>query len=104
MIKLVENYNSDTFWYRKYSDGFIEQGGKVTRTFSTDSTWDFTFPFPFTSAPLLITATFIAPRSSDSSGSEVGIKKDTVSATGVTFIQDGYAANKTGYMWEAKGY
>ena len=104
MIKLVENYSSDTLWYRKYSDGFIEQGGKVFQDFVTDSTWNFTFPIPFTSAPLFIAATFIAPRSRDSDGSEVGIKKDTVTATGLTFIQDGYNYNKTGYIWEAKGY
>lgn len=104
MIKLIENYSSATSWYRKYSDGFIEQGGVVSKTFSTDEQWTFTFPVAFTSAPLSISATFMAPRTSDSYGYEVGIKKGTVTATGVTFIGDSYGTNKTGYMWEAKGY
>ena len=104
MIKIVENYSDANTWYRKYNNGFIEQGGKVTRTFNTDSTWNFTFPRSFTEAPLSVSATYIAPRSSDSSGGQVGINKDTVTATGLTFIQDGYGTNKTGFIWEAKGF
>lgn len=104
MRKIVENYRDSNYWYQKYDDGFIIQGGKVARTFSTDATWNFTFPRPFTAAPLSITATYIAPRSSDSGGNEVGVKLNTVTATGLTFINDEYGANKQGYVWEARGY
>ena len=104
MNKIIENFSSDTFWYRKYSDGFMEQGGKVSRTFSADTTWSHTFPIPFTSAPLSITATFIAPRSADASGTEAGMINGTLTATGVTLCNDSYGTNKTGYYWEAKGY
>ncbi len=104
MIKIVENYSSANYWYRKYSNGWIEQGGKEAKTFSTDETWEFIFPKQFASPPVFISATFIAPRKSDSSGGEVGIKKETVTATGLTFLNDTYYNNKTGFMWEAKGY
>lgn len=104
MRKIVENYRSTNYWYVKYDDGFIIQGGKEMRTVGTDSTWNITFPTPFTAAPVHISATFIAPRSSDSGGNEVGILLNSVTATGLTFINDGYGANKQGYMWEARGY
>ncbi len=104
MIKIIENYSDANRWYRKYSNGWIEQGGNETRTFSSAETWDFTFPVAFTSTPLYISATCIAPRSSDSYGSEIGVKSGTLSSTGVTFINDGYGTNKIGYVWEAKGY
>lgn len=32
---LIESYISGTTWYRKYSDGWIEQGGRVTTTASS---------------------------------------------------------------------
>lgn len=104
MKKVVENYRDANYWYIKYDDGFIIQGGRIAQTFNTDSTWNLTFPKAFTAAPLSVIATFIAPRSSDSSGNEVGVKTNSVTATGLTFINDGYGSNKTGYMWEARGY
>ncbi len=104
MIKLIENYSDANCWYRKYSNGWIEQGGKESRSFSQAEYWAFNFPYPFTAVPLSVSATCIAPRSSDSYGSEIGVKSGTLSSTGVTFINDGYGTNKTGYVWEAKGY
>ncbi|MBQ3349208.1 MAG: hypothetical protein IJG38_02305 [Thermoguttaceae bacterium] len=104
MIKLIENYTGTDSWFRKWSNGLIEQGGKITQSFSTDSSYTFTFPRPFVNAPFVLTTTMIAPRVSDSQGSELGVKKGTLTATGVTFINDGYGANKTGYYWEAVGF
>ena len=104
MIKIIENYSSPSYWYRKYSNGWIEQGGIEYRTFSTDELWTLTFPKPFTAPPLHVVGTFIAPRNSDSYGGEVGVQSDSVTATAVIFINDNYGTNKTGWMWEAKGY
>ena len=104
MIKLVENYSDANYWYRKYSNGWIEQGGTVSKTFSTDETWVFTFPRAFTAAPLSVLGTFIAPRKSDSAGGDIGIKTNSATSTGVTFLNDNYGANKIGVYWEAKGF
>lgn len=38
IIRLVEYWKSGTSWYRKYSDGWIEQGGYVTTNSSTERT------------------------------------------------------------------
>lgn len=32
---ILESYTSDTSWYRKWSDGWIEQGGRVTNATSS---------------------------------------------------------------------
>lgn len=104
MIKIIENYSGTDSWHRKYDNGWIEQGGRVDKTFSSNEEWNFTFPYSFTTAPLSINATFIAPRSSNSYGGEVGVKTNSVTATGLTFMNDGYGTNKTGYVWEAKGF
>lgn len=104
MIKIIENYSDGNTWYRKYSNGWIEQGGKVMHTFATDETTTLTFPRPFTAAPLSISTVFIAPRVSDGYGAELGVKSGTVSATSVNLICDNYGTNRIGYEWEAKGF
>ena len=104
MIKIVENYTGPDSWYRKYSNGWIEQGGYVAKTFSTDSAYAYTFPIPFVSEPITFRTTVYAPRSSDSSGNGLTIKSSAISNTGVTFINDGYGTNKQGFYWEASGF
>ena len=44
-------YNADGSWYRKYSDGWLEQGGKISDKRST-----LTFPKPFANANYYINA------------------------------------------------
>jgi len=44
---ITETYSSSTSWYRKYTDGWIEQGGKGT--YATDTT--ITFPVAFLAGP-----------------------------------------------------
>lgn len=104
MITVIENYTSPTNWYRKYSNGWIEQGGYVATTFSTDSSTSLTFPVPFTTEPITFRLEVYAPRSSDSSGNGLVIKSNAITATGVTILNDGYGTNKKGYYWEACGY
>lgn len=43
---VVKSYRSGTLWYRKYSDGFIEQGGQLTTNASANAV-EFTFAVPF---------------------------------------------------------
>ena len=104
MRKIVSNYTGSDSWYRIWSDGFIEQGGKVRASISTSGIYTFTFPIPFISAPISIDTTTIASGSSNSQGNELTIKSGTLTATGVQFINDGYGTSKTGFYWTARGY
>lgn len=104
MITVVENYTSPTSWYRKWSNGLIEQGGVIMRSWGTDSSYVLTFPKAFEHYPLTIKVTFIAVPNADSDGGEPGVKNGTLSNTGVTVLCDNYGTNKTGIYWEAKGF
>lgn len=104
MIKIVENYTGPTNWYRKYSNGWIEQGGYVATTISTGGSYALTFPVEFTAEPITLRTTVYAPRSSDSSGNALTVKSSTVSNTSVTFLNDGNGTNKKGFYWEASGF
>lgn len=56
-VVCVKSWNDGAFWYRKYADGFIEQGGRVTVTSAArfDSV-TITHPIPFTNVPMFKTA------------------------------------------------
>lgn len=104
MITIVENYEGTNSWYRKWSNGFMEQGGVLMRTPGTDEVYVFTFPFEFQHTALTFKATYLAPRTSNSDGGEPAVKSGTLSNTGVTLLHDHYNNNKIGMYWEAKGY
>ncbi len=103
MNKIIENYTDSTTWFRKYDDGWIEQGGFVLTTMSTSGSYSLTFPKTFVNNPLIVRTTMYAPRSSDSSGSALTVKTGTLTNSGVTFVNDGYGTNKQGFYWEACG-
>ena len=50
-IRVLETYNDGTSWYRKYSDGFIEQFGQLSITSSVSTK---SFLLPFTNKPNVI--------------------------------------------------
>ena len=104
MIKIIENYDSNGYWYKRYSNGLLEQGGYIATTISTNSSYNLTFPTSFTSPPLCFRTTMYAPRSSDSSGSALTVKNGTMTNADVTLMNDGYGTNKQGFYWEAMGY
>lgn len=103
MITIVENYEGSTSWYRKWSNGFIEQGGIYMYSPSTDATTNFTFPVAFEHTALTFKGTWLINGSPTSAG-EPGVKNGTLSNTGVSILQDHFAANKIGLYWEAKGF
>lgn len=53
---VVESYNSDSYWYRKYSDEWIEQGGYYTGTASYGVSTTITFPIAFKNTPKYVHA------------------------------------------------
>lgn len=106
-ISVVESsYNPTTKrWYRKYSDGWIEQGGYygVTGTWSNYDAFDVTFDdYPFTQAPVMIHC--VQASSGSGSGYQGLYGVSNVSATGFTY-NTGYTANanSSGFYWTAKG-
>lgn len=94
-------YDSTTgSWYRKYSDGVIEQGGHGTNHVK-DGTWtvNFVLPYTTTNIDIHITPVFTDKPSSVQGGMAVAaVATDTFNIHGDTNI------DKTeGYYWEARG-
>lgn len=48
---ITYSYGNDGTWYRKWSDGFIEQGGIIE---SFADVWTITFPVPFTTTSYML--------------------------------------------------
>lgn len=67
---IVENYKSDASWYRVWSDGWIEQGGRTNAK-------TITFLKPFSDADYCFQYSHI--RSAGSSGNEYQVKSYTAS-------------------------
>lgn len=99
ILTLVSRWIDSTGnWYRKYSDGWIEQGGRVLDV-SGDSSHAVTFHLPM-SAVLKIDWFLVGETTKDSEG---GPSVKGISSTGFT-IQN-WMDNSAGYVyWEAKGY
>lgn len=51
---ILESYTSDTLWYRKWSDGWIEQGGCLTFAGKSGTTVTFTHPFTDTNYQIVM--------------------------------------------------
>ena len=47
MSRIIDNETDSSNWNRVYSDGWIEQGGKITTSFSSRGSYSFTFPNSF---------------------------------------------------------
>lgn len=58
IIPIADGYRASdgSSWYRKYSDGFIEQGGKIRKSTTVSTHYGevvtITFPLPFTTTPI----------------------------------------------------
>jgi len=108
-ISVVESsYNATTKrWYRKYSDGWIEQGGYYAVTGEWANYAQFTVNFgdgyEFTQAPVMIHCIQTAT-ASNGSGYPGLYGVSEVSATSFTYCT-GYTGNasSTGFYWVAKG-
>ena len=108
-ISVVESFYDATTkrWYRKYSDGWIEQGGyyEVTGTWDNYAKFDVTFgDYNFTDTPVIVHCIRATTAASASGGYQGLYGVSNVSATGFTYCT-GYItnANSTGFYWIAKG-
>lgn len=85
----IETWTDGTSWYRKYPDGWLEQGGLITGTSGAWKTG--TFILPFISPPPAFLATATA----------FGVFTSGGVATNTTFSVYVNAASTV--LWEAKG-
>lgn len=94
--------NNANSWYRKWSNGFIEQGGIITGTISGNNyTVSKTFYKPFTSIPCL-TVNFLSTQGNGYNSMR------SLSATAFSFATlsagNNYQANSNGVAWYACGF
>lgn len=102
--QVVETGKTSTSWYKKYSDGFIEQGG-ITNDFAVTATHgeNITFPKPFVSPPLVVTG---APKRADNDqlycAFMVGVTSNTKAYIFIGRSNNSGGANNI--YWYACGY
>lgn len=97
VIRLVESKRNGANWYRKYSDGFIEQGG-LTGKINIDNSTTITLTGPFTTTNYYVNFIVI-------SGTTDGTHMHGVSAkTTTTFTARTYLFNDVPVAWYACGY
>ena len=98
---VIKSYKSGTNWYRVYSDGFVEQGGRVTfPSGSATQTETVTYHVALASNPLSINLT---PVPNDNNYADHWYVKSFGSSSMV--VASGvYGSEKTALLWEVKGY
>lgn len=103
MSRIIANSTTSSSWYRRYSDGWIEQGGEIDVTFSNKGSYSFTFPIAFTATPLNINTTIHLSKDGNQYGFELCLT--SISATGATFLYDANAGSSIikKVFWSAKG-
>lgn len=106
MIKLIESGRVGKNWYRKYSDGWIEQGGYVPTSASSDDKTFTTVKFhiPFENTPVSFRTNTLHKDNSAAAGNQLILVMGTLTNTEFWLVNDGYGNGFTGYYWEACGY
>lgn len=103
MSKIVANSLTNSNWYKRYDDGWVEQGGEIEVSFSSRGTCSFTFPAPFSEPPLSFNTTVHLAKTGDQLGFELCVTD--ITATGATLLYDYTTAssNIKKVFWTAKG-
>lgn len=96
---ITETWRSGEKWWRRYSDGFIEQGGRITEPNSNNPSWTVTFHKPFTSAGATVNAT---GNLKSGAGEYIGVAIRSVTTTGASMFSATYGGNVV--HWYACGY
>lgn len=99
-VHIIETWKSPegTSWYRKWSDGWIEQGG-IDNAYESKSV---TFSIPFLTSPLTINVAMRAESSTFDSLRQIEI--NTVTKEGFRFGVKLPTNRSISRYWEAKGY
>ena len=101
-IRVIETWKSDdgTSWYRKYSDGFIEQGGNSQIDENSDKTITLSYPFSSTVYQVIVTNTSGGGRSD----TEGYIFVKTKYTSSIKFSASYLNPNTSSFNWYACGY
>lgn len=100
---VTETWHSGTSWYRVWSDGFIEQGGKLTFTGAASIVREITFNKPFASS--MIGLSLMAGRNSSAEAeSECAYGVCAHSKTKVSVSAWREKGSATTLWWYASGY
>ena len=100
-VFIVETYKNGTEWYRKYSDGTIEQGGWGDDLVK-DAMFTHNFVTAFTDADSVsMEFTFIS--AGHYSNARGGLAMASNTTTTFTVHCDAYINNSGGYYWRAVG-
>lgn len=99
-VVCVEKWTSGTSWYRKYSDGWIEQGGSFAGDGANVTIVNLHVPFSNTNY-----SAFTTPEYTTTSTSNLAISKNTsYPKTTTSFYIYNSTTTTFGHYWEAKGY
>ena len=100
-VVIIETYRDGTQWYRKYSDGVIEQGGYLTGLeLNKEKSFDFVTPFTdATSVNVHLTNIFTGTNTNYRGGLAIS----SVSTINFVVYSDGFVTNATTGYWEARG-
>ena len=100
-VFIIETYKNGTEWYRKYSDGVIEQGGWLNNL-AKDSIITNNFITSYSDATSVsLHFTFISTGTySDRRG---GLAINSITKTQFSVNSDNYVNNSGGYYWTARG-
>ena len=91
-------YKSGTTWYRKYSDGYMECGGRYTGTTVTSAT--ITFPITFSNTNYTLTCQDMEASSTDTDGVDMNIMISNLTTTSFRVTK----AKTRQVLWHVCGY
>ena len=102
-VYIVESSYAENYWYRVWSDGWIEQGGSASR--EQNGPAQITFIKPYTDFPNVF---YERTRHSLGCGYVFGIQQNSVTTTGFIAKADSFNTSGVGNMqkhyWRAEGY
>lgn len=94
---LIATWRSGTSWYRKYSDGFIEQGGRIAGTTTSGTV---SYPIAFATTDYTVTIGQWMSSSNDTDGVAASTLISNFSTTGFRYS----TTNQRDDNWIAMGY
>lgn len=97
---IVETYNNGTSWYRVYSDGWCEQGGRAA--LNETATTTITLLKPYKNTDYSVSAVSIT--ASTAGDTEAGLQCTPISTTKITLTAHYLNPNNQTACWQACGY
>ena len=88
-------------WYRKYADGWVEQGGKTTQTATSSVDATITLPIEMQDTEYIVTFSVCSSVAND--GAESSVLAQTATTIRLHADSMASASGTKGFMWEVKG-